>query len=136
MWGFKVEWQQGVVVRIRLVDGPTAISLQHIDRLPLSQLDWSNVTKDQQRVYRALSEVPMGMVVSYNQLAQWVGMPNGARAVARWMAKNPFLGRIPCHRVVLSTGKLGGYQYGEGAKQWLLEQERRLVLAGDDGWVG
>ncbi len=127
MLGFRVEWQQGAVIRIRLANGSATLSLQDISQLPLSQLDWSRVTPAQKRVYWVLAQVPMGRVVTYAQLAQMVGMSNGARWVARWMARNPFLGRIPCHRVVLSTGKVGGYQYGESAKQWLLQQEYDLI---------
>lgn len=65
-----------------------------------------------ERVYRKLMEVPPGMVVSYGELARAAGLKNGQRAVGRIMANNPYPGIVPCHRVVMSDGRLGGYGYG------------------------
>ena len=65
-----------------------------------------------ERVYRKLLEVPPGMVVSYGELARAAGLKNGQRAVGRIMGMNPYPGIVPCHRVVMSDGRLGGYGYG------------------------
>lgn len=65
-----------------------------------------------ERVYEKLKEVPPGMVVSYAELARAAGMPRGSRAVGRIMSRNPYPGVIPCHRVIMSDGRLGGYGYG------------------------
>lgn len=65
-----------------------------------------------ERVYRKLMEVPPGMVVSYGELARAAGLKNGQRAVGRIMANNPYPGIVPCHRVVMSDGRIGGYGYG------------------------
>ena len=68
-----------------------------------------------EQVYKKLMEVPPGMVVSYGELARAVGMVNGSRAIGRMMSQNPYPGMVPCHRVVMSDGKLGGFGFG-GAK--------------------
>lgn len=52
------------------------------------------------------------MVVSYGELARAAGLKNGQRAVGRIMANNPYPGIVPCHRVVMSDGRIGGYGYG------------------------
>ena len=54
---------------------------------------------------------------------QAVGLKNGQRAVGKIMNKNPYPVIIPCHRVVMSTGKIGGYAYGEHVKTKMLSDE-------------
>jgi len=75
------------------------------------------------RIYRKLSEVPKGKITTYGELAKAVGMKNGQRAVGRIMNKNPYPVIIPCHRVVKSDGKVGGYAYGEEIKSNMLQKE-------------
>lgn len=71
--------------------------------------------------------IPKGNTLSYKDVATHAGNPRGARAVARIMAAN-FDPDIPCHRVVRSDGKLGGYNRGgETAKRAILELERITV---------
>ncbi|MXX21105.1 MAG: MGMT family protein [Cenarchaeum sp. SB0665_bin_23] len=65
-----------------------------------------------ERVYKKLMEVPPGMVVSYGELARAAGIINGSRVVGRIMSQNPYPGIVPCHRVIMSDGRLGGYGYG------------------------
>ncbi len=77
-----------------------------------------------ERVYKKLMEVPSGMVVSYGELARAAGMVNGSRAVGRIMSRNPYPGIVPCHRVIMSDGKLGGYGYGgTNVKANMLQKE-------------
>ncbi len=68
-------------------------------------------------------EVPKGKVTTYSELAKAVGLKNGQRAIGRIMNKNPFPVIIPCHRVILSTGKIGGYAWGEKIKTNMLSKE-------------
>ncbi|MCV0399933.1 MAG: MGMT family protein [Nitrosarchaeum sp.] len=75
------------------------------------------------RIYIKLSEVPKGKITTYGELAKAVGMKNGQRAVGRIMNKNPYPVIIPCHRVVKSDGKVGGYAYGEEIKSNMLQKE-------------
>lgn len=67
----------------------------------------------------------MGQTVSYAELAQRIGQPRAARAVALACAANPLAVAVPCHRVVRSDGGLSGYRWGEVRKQRLLEREVR-----------
>lgn len=83
-----------------------------------------------ERVYRKLMEVPPGMVVSYSELARAAGIPNGQRAVGRIMNRNPYVGIVPCHRVVMADGRIGGYASGPQAKARMLEGEGVAVEGG------
>ena len=82
------------------------------------------------RVYEKLCMVPSGMVTTYGELARAAGMENGQRAVGRIMNKNPYPGIVPCHRVVMSDGKIGGYAYGEEVKRRMLDAEGVRVSGG------
>lgn len=75
------------------------------------------------KIYKKLLEVPKGKVTTYGELAKAVGMINGQRAVGRVMNKNPYPVIIPCHRVINSDGKIGGYAYGEDVKSNMLTKE-------------
>jgi methylated-DNA-[protein]-cysteine S-methyltransferase len=75
------------------------------------------------RVLAELERVPFGVVVTYGELAARVGNPRAFRAVGTAMATNPLPIVVPCHRVLRSGGKLGGYGGGLDAKRWLLRHE-------------
>jgi|TARA_B100000809_G_scaffold109469_1_gene107953 methylated-DNA-[protein]-cysteine S-methyltransferase len=77
----------------------------------------------EQRIYKKLLEVPKGQITTYGELAKAVGLKNGQRTIGKIMNKNPCPVIIPCHRVVMSTGKIGGYAYGENIKTKLLNDE-------------
>ncbi len=77
----------------------------------------------EQKVYKKLLEVPKGQITTYGELAKAVGLKNGQRIIGKIMNKNPYPVIIPCHRVVMSTGKIGGYAYGENVKTKLLNDE-------------
>ena len=74
-------------------------------------------------VYKKLLEVKEGEITSYGELAKAVGLKNGQRVIGKIMNKNPYPGIIPCHRVVMSDGKVGGYAYGVEIKKSMLENE-------------
>jgi AraC family transcriptional regulator, regulatory protein of adaptative response / methylated-DNA-[protein]-cysteine methyltransferase len=80
-------------------------------------------TAFQQRVWQALREIPAGQTVSYAELAERVGLPAGARAVAGACAANPVAVAIPCHRVVRNDGSISGYRWGVERKRALLLRE-------------
>jgi len=80
-------------------------------------------TAFQRRVWEALRAIPAGVTVSYAELAERIGMPTGARAVASACAANPVAVAIPCHRVVRTGGGLSGYRWGIERKRTLLERE-------------
>lgn len=80
-------------------------------------------TSFQKEVWQLLLTIPRGETKSYQALAQILGNPNKARAVANACRQNPLLIIIPCHRVCASNGELGGYVAGVERKKILLEVE-------------
>ena len=89
-------------------------------RLPLDV----RATAFQRRVWRELQRIPRGATRSYRDVAQRIGSPAGARAVARACATNPTAIIVPCHRVVREDGGLGGYRWGVARKRALLRAEQ------------
>ncbi|MFH0911522.1 MAG: methylated-DNA--[protein]-cysteine S-methyltransferase [Planctomycetota bacterium] len=83
-------------------------------------IDWSAGTPFQRRVRRALLGVPWGEGVTYGDLASRIGRPGAARAVGAACKANPIPIVVPCHRVLASGLRLGGYGGG-------LERKRRLL---------
>jgi methylated-DNA-[protein]-cysteine S-methyltransferase len=80
-------------------------------------------TEFQQRVWRALTEIPYGETCSYGELARRIGNPNASRAVGLANGRNPISILVPCHRVIGADGSLTGYGGGLQRKQWLLAHE-------------
>jgi AraC family transcriptional regulator of adaptative response/methylated-DNA-[protein]-cysteine methyltransferase len=78
----------------------------------------------QRRVWTALRSIPRGDTRTYSEVADSIGLPKGARAVARACASNPVAVAIPCHRVVGKRGELGGYRWGLERKRTLLQREK------------
>ncbi len=81
-------------------------------------------TPFEEKVWRALLEIPYGETVSYEELARRVGQPGASRAVGSANGRNRIAIVIPCHRVVNKSGELGGYGGGKWRKEKLLELER------------
>jgi AraC family transcriptional regulator of adaptative response/methylated-DNA-[protein]-cysteine methyltransferase len=80
-------------------------------------------TAFQQRVWRALTEIPVGQAISYAELARRIGEPKSVRGVAGACGANNLAVAIPCHRVVRSDGSLSGYAWGVERKRVLLDKE-------------
>ena len=78
--------------------------------------------KDQE-VYDLLLAIPPGKVSTYGDIANALGHPNAARLIGNILKKNPNPVHVPCHRIVKSNGKLGGYMYGISMKKQLLREE-------------
>jgi AraC family transcriptional regulator of adaptative response/methylated-DNA-[protein]-cysteine methyltransferase len=95
------------------------------DRLDLP-LDVAG-SRFQRRVWDALRQIPQGTTVTYGELADRIGVPRGARAVAAACAANPAAIAIPCHRVVPATGGVGGYRWGTERKFAMLAREGALA---------
>ena len=81
-------------------------------------------TEFQQKVWRALQEIPCGETRSYGDVARSIGQPKASRAIGMANNKNPILILIPCHRVVGANGKLVGYAAGLQVKEYLLKLEK------------
>ncbi len=85
----------------------------------------SRGTKFQNKVWNYVKTIKKGSVKTYKQVAIGINSPKSTRAVANALSKNPFLRKIPCHRVIRSDGSLGGYS-GKGGiktKKKLLKKE-------------
>ena len=80
-------------------------------------------TAFQQRVWRALQEIPVGSTVSYAEIARRIGVPKAIRAVAGACTANNLAVAIPCHRVVRNDGSLSGYAWGVERRRVLLDCE-------------
>lgn len=113
--------------------------LEHWKRDLLRQLRGKNLnsslpldiqaTAFQRSVWSYLQKIPFGATRSYTAVAKGIGQPTATRAVARACATNPVAIAIPCHRVVRSTGELGGYRWGMDRKKALLEMEMSAANA-------
>lgn len=82
-------------------------------------------TAFQQKVWRALQDIPPGKTISYLQLSKNLGDTKAIRAVGTANGKNNIAIIVPCHRVIGSNGKLVGYSGELWRKQWLLEHEAK-----------
>lgn len=82
-------------------------------------------TAFQQRVWEALRAIPAGKTLSYAGLAEAIGQPDAARAVAGACAANRIAVAIPCHRIVKGDGAISGYRWGTERKRELLAREAR-----------
>jgi AraC family transcriptional regulator of adaptative response/methylated-DNA-[protein]-cysteine methyltransferase len=92
----------------------------HLD-LPLDV----QATAFQWRVWQELQKIPAGSTRTYREVAEAIGCPTAARAVARACATNPVSVVIPCHRVIRGDGELGGYRWGLSRKRALLDREKK-----------
>ena len=81
-----------------------------------------NGTKFQISVWEEIKKIPKGQTKTYKDIARALKKPKSSRAVANACGKNPLLIEIPCHRVIRSDGKLGGYS-GKGG----INQKRKLL---------
>jgi AraC family transcriptional regulator of adaptative response/methylated-DNA-[protein]-cysteine methyltransferase len=82
-------------------------------------------TAFQERVWRALQDIPAGTTTTYTGLAAAIGSPSSVRAVAGACAANKLAIAIPCHRVVRTDGSLSGYRWGVERKRALIDREAR-----------
>ena len=86
-------------------------------------------TDFQIKVWNAISKIPKGKVKTYKELARSIRKPKASRAVANACGKNPFPIKIPCHRVIRSDGRLGGYSGKGGVKT------KRKLLRGEGVFI-
>lgn len=88
------------------------------------EFDYSNYTKFQQNVFKAMLEIPYGETRSYSEIAYQIGSPKAVRAVGQACKKNPIGIMIPCHRVIGKNNKLTGYS----GKDYIFLKEKLLNL--------
>jgi methylated-DNA-[protein]-cysteine S-methyltransferase len=102
-------------------------SLNHNKNLSIRS---STKTIKNEDVYDMLLTIPKGKVSTYGDLAKALGNPFASRHVGRILSKNPNPIKVPCHRVVMSNGKIGGYALGTQKKKELLQNEG-IIFADD-----
>ena len=90
--------------------------------LPYNELE-SDSEHIKNEVYNILLKIPAGKVSTYGDIAKALGYPKAARLVGQILHDNPNPVIVPCHRVIHSDGRLGGYAYGTERKRELLENE-------------
>lgn len=104
-----------------------------LDELPISLLVGTDF---QRQVWLALRQIPAGSTWSYKTIATHIGRPKAVRAVGQALSKNPLPIILPCHRVIKSSGKLGGYagssDLGNMRKRYLLWHEGQLEAEPQD----
>ncbi|MDD5326577.1 MAG: methylated-DNA--[protein]-cysteine S-methyltransferase [Phycisphaerae bacterium] len=100
--------------------------------IPVELNGMSTFTK---RVLDACMGIEFGQTVSYGRLAELVGSPAAARAVGGALSKNPLPLIIPCHRVICSNGKVGGFSAagGKNLKEKLLKHEEQALISNKSG---
>ncbi len=114
--GDAAEYQDLVAKVVGLVENPKS----GID-LPLD----IQGTAFQQRVWKALQEIPPGTTATYTEIAARIGMPKAVRAVAQACGANSLAIAIPCHRVIRNDGSLSGYHWGVERKRTLIQREKQ-----------
>ena len=84
------------------------------------------------RVYKAVLSIPLGETRSYKWVAKKAGSARALRAVGQALKRNPYPLIIPCHRVIKSDKKIGGYAFGLKQKKLILQLEKEIAkcLAG------
>ena len=92
------------------------------NKIPIS------ITIDPNDVYKLLVRIPNGKVTTYGDIAKQLGNKKLARSVGKILHNNPDPIIVPCHKVVLSNGKIGGYAYGLKMKKNLLKKEGIIIL--------
>ncbi|SRR5574344_1328617 len=80
-------------------------------------------TEFQLKVWEQLLKIPVGKIASYGEIAQNIGRPKSSRPVGNAVRKNPIVYLIPCHRVICSSGKMGGFYWGVEKKLEFLNSE-------------
>jgi methylated-DNA-[protein]-cysteine S-methyltransferase len=86
-----------------------------------------NGTEFQRRVWEGLRRIPFGGTMTYGDLAESISAPGAFRAVGNANGRNPLPLLVPCHRVLASGGKIGGFTSGVGLKRRLLDHESTIL---------
>ncbi len=122
---------------------PNATFLRKLDLIQqnalfIFQQDWSKLpeiklhlkgTPFQIKVWQSLLKIPLGRLSTYSTIAQQIGTPAASRAVGTAIGNNPIAFLIPCHRVIQSTGELGGYMWGTTRKAAMIGWESAWTLS-------
>lgn len=131
-FSFSFEGPEDTSLYQNLYDSLLLYAAKQAPSFALFPFDLENFTPFQTQVLQAIAQIPFGQTVSYQQLAQTIGRPQAVRAVGTACGKNalPFL--IPCHRVIQTNGKIGGFALDLEIKQRLLDFEAERAPSKED----
>ena len=124
-WGNQIELSHTPDMIQRLGD---RIFLSTIPKLDIFDLHLKG-TPFQIKVWRALMQIPFGETTTYKELATAIAQPTATRAVGNAVGKNPVSYVVPCHRVIRTSGALGGYRWGLERKTAMLNWEQQQANA-------
>lgn len=118
-------WSAAEVNEDQVTTGEVAAEIMNLFQglTPNSMRLYLKGTNFQIKVWEALLRIPSGSVVSYEDIAIYIGMPGVSRAVGNAVSRNPVPVLIPCHRVICKTGDFGDYRWGASRKKALLGWE-------------
>lgn len=124
----KIKKQREKVVRLVLPKNPRFVKSRYkyedlFNLIP----DFDNGTPFQQKIWRYIRKIPYGRTVTYKKMVQDLKLGRAYRAVGQACKKNPVPIIIPCHRVISSNNKLGGYSSGLKWKKFLLRLEKGRI---------
>ena len=114
------------------------LDINQQNALFIFQNDWGKLsqiklhlkgTAFQLKVWESLLKIPMGRLSSYGAIAERIGFPGASRAVGTAIGSNPIAFLIPCHRVIQSSGTLGGYMWGNTRKTAIIGWEGARINA-------
>lgn len=123
---------------------PNAVYQQKPDLIQQNALfiftnDWSKLhqiklhlkgTEFQLKIWETLLKIPMGQLCTYGSIARHIKNPNASRAVGTAIGDNPVAFLIPCHRVIQSSGAIGGYMWGTARKAAIIGWEAAKINDG------
>jgi len=87
------------------------------------KIKFLNGTQLQKKVWEEILKIPYGKTISYSDLATKIKKPHAVRSIASAVGKNPIGLLVPCHRVIMKNGNLGGYMWGKKIKRQILDIE-------------
>jgi O-6-methylguanine DNA methyltransferase len=88
------------------------------------------LTSFQQQVYKLTAQIPRGQVATYREISRALKNLDAARAVGNALNKNPYAPQVPCHRVIRSDGRVGGFAQGTAKKIAILKKEGIVIKNG------
>lgn len=112
-------------IRRAIADIQSYVAGERVDFSTIA-LDLTGISTFYRGIYEAARRVGWGQTTTYGELAREAGSPGAARAVGQALGRNPVAIVIPCHRIVASGGKVGGFSAFGGA----IAKERLLALEG------
>lgn len=135
---FKIEANDHAVVKISYVDNHKQSNPNEITKKAVLELnEYFNKKRKvftfpieykstvfREKVWKELLNIPYGDTRSYSDIASVIGNPKAARAVGQAVHFNPLLIVVPCHRIIASGNKIGGFACGIDVKMKLLELEK------------